>query len=534
MVPARLTVTAILTVAVAGVVSPMPAAAHGTTLCVGPQPGCFATIHGALNAADNGARIKVAPGNYPGGLTITKSVHLVGSGQRATRLRGGGPVITVKARHGKPEPTVTIASLTVQGGRTTGNGFFSEGAGIDIPPARPQPHLRPGANVTLRHVTVTNNEATATQTSPSPSGAKCPHGDCPFAQANGGGIANAGNLTVIDSTISANRLDGRLSDADGAGIFSLIGQLKVLSSVVTGNRAEPKKIGRFAEGGGIFVNTGSLVVRHSTISNNRADLVTSWPVMGQGKLIDMNANSGGIHVGDKARAVIVNSRITHNKVSAKDLSGEPLAFDSAMLVGDSHLRMEHTVIAHNTGIVRVLTTEDVGFSGTALELDAGANVSDSRIVHNSATTTSPHGVAGAGNAVAVYDFFGNPRQVTFTRVTIRHNTATAITTDGTSNVTAAGVLNNSLLDLVDSTVRQNSGTVQGGATPSAQGGGIWNGVLLSGPPVTLKLDGTSVTGNVLTGPSGATLQGGGIYTTQPISRTNSPVVNNHPDNCVGC
>jgi hypothetical protein len=528
-----MSVSAAFAVALAAVATPAPAHAHQAGLCVGPKAGCFATVRGALHAAHNGDTIHIAKGSFQGGVTITKSVHLIGSGQRATRIHGGGPVITLKTRHGK-KPTVTISALTVQGGRTTGKGPFSEGGGINVLAAGTPRHPLPGPTLTLRNVTVTHNEATALKTSSSPSGVKCPHHDCPYAQANGGGIANAGNLTLIHSTISGNRLDGRLSDADGAGIFSQFGTLKVLSSVVTANRAEPKKIGRFSEGGGIFVNDSALVVRHSTISHNRADLVTSWPIMGQGVLIDMNANSGGIHVGDDGSAVIDHSQIVHNEISAKDPTGEPLAFDSAMLVGNSHLRMSHTVIADNTGTVRAATTADVGFSGTALELDAGGSVTDSRISDNAATTTSPHGVAAAGNAVGVYDFFSDPRQVTFTRATIRGNTATAITTSGTSTVQGAGVLNNSLLHLVDSTVQGNTGNVQGGTNPSAQGGGVWNGVLLSGPPVTLTLDGTSITGNVLTGPGGATLQGGGLYTTSPITRTNSPIANNHPDQCFGC
>jgi hypothetical protein len=528
-----MSVSAAVAVALAAVASPASASAHQARLCVGPKTGCFATISGALNAAEDGDTIHLMRGTFQGGVTITKSVQLVGSGQRATRISGGGPVITIEASQGAQPPTVTMTALTVQGGRTA-TGFFSEGGGIDVPSPGTDQNPLPGATLTLRYVTVTHNEVTATTTSRSPSGVKCPHRDCPFAQAVGGGIATAGDLTVFHSTISGNRLDGRLSDADGAGIYSRTGTLTVLSSVVTGNRAEPKKIGRFAEGGGIFIDSGALVVRHSTVSHNRADLVTSWPINGQGVLIDMNANSGGIHVGDDGSAVIDHSTVVHNEISAKDPAGEPLAFDSAMLVGDSDLQMSHTVVAHNTGTARVATTEDVGFSGTALELDAGGTVTHSRISGNAATTTSPHGVAGAGNAVGVYDFFDNPRQATFTRVTIRGNTATAITTDGTSVVQGAGVLNNSLLDLVDSKVQGNTGTVMGGTSPLAQGGGVWNGVLLSGPPVTLTLDGTSITGNVLTGPGGATLQGGGLFTSEPITRTSSPIVNNQPDQCFGC
>lgn len=419
---------------------------------------------------------------------------------------------------------------------------MSLGGGIDIQPGVGTHHNQIlGATVTLRNVTVTDNEASDSKTSPSPSGVKCPHGDCPFALAEGGGVFNGGNLTVVHSTISNNRLDGRLSDADGAGIYSAIGLLKVTSSTITGNKAEPEKIGRFAEGGGIFVNTGTLIVRHSTVSSNAAKLVTSWPVKAQGTVINMGANSGGIHMGDGGQATVTDSAISHNRVAGRDKHGESVAFDSAILVGNSHLSMSGTTIADNTGTTVAATTADSGFGGTALELDAAATVTHSRIVGNTATTTSPHGVAGASNAVAVFDFSNDPRQVTFSHDTISDNTATSVTTDGTAIVTGAGILNNSLLRLLDSTVHGNTGTVkdatpaaQSTTPPTAQGGGIWNGPLLSGPPVTLQIDNTTVTDNTVTGPTGAVQQGGGIYTTLTITSTNSHVTNNHPDNCDGC
>jgi hypothetical protein len=68
----------------------------------------------------------------------------------------------------------------------------------------------------------------------------------------------------------------------------------------------------------------------------------------------------------------------------------------------------------------------------------------------------------------------------------------------------------------------------------AQGGGIWSGVDLSGPPVQLTLENTSVTENALTGPSGITLQGGGLFTTSPVTLTNTTIARNRPDQCVGC
>jgi hypothetical protein len=69
---------------------------RSTTLCVGQHSGCFATVRAALRAAHNGDTITIGRGSYAGGVTITKSVRLVGAGEKATRISGGGPVISVR------------------------------------------------------------------------------------------------------------------------------------------------------------------------------------------------------------------------------------------------------------------------------------------------------------------------------------------------------------------------------------------------------------------------------------------------------
>ncbi|HZS46659.1 MAG TPA: choice-of-anchor Q domain-containing protein [Blastocatellia bacterium] len=67
---------------------------------------------------------------------------------------------------------------------------------------------------------------------------------------NGGGINNAGNLTVSNSTVTANNA------SSGGGGLSNSGTLTISNSTVSGN-----------SGGGIF-NTGTLAVSSSTITSN--------------------------------------------------------------------------------------------------------------------------------------------------------------------------------------------------------------------------------------------------------------------------
>jgi hypothetical protein len=68
----------------------------------------------------------------------------------------------------------------------------------------------------------------------------------------------------------------------------------------------------------------------------------------------------------------------------------------------------------------------------------------------------------------------------------------------------------------------------------AQGGGIWNGVDLSGPDVQLMLGHGALLGNRIAATAGITPQGGGLYTTTPATLTATRIAFNFPDQCVGC
>jgi hypothetical protein len=511
----------------------VPGQAHAASAhapCVGTGPGCASSLSAAIAAAHNGDTIRIGAGVYRGGVTIDKSIAVVGAGRGRTVIRGGGPVITVAGSDGSATLNVSITGLTVTGGTTTGNGYQASGGGIYIPATA---NGGVGATVQLSDVAVSGNRATATTTSPSPSGVQCPNGDCPFALAEGGGIANSGRLTISSSVIDDNALDGLLSDADGAGIFSSLGSLTLHDSVVAANRAEPRAIGRFAEGGGLFVESGALLVDQTSIVNNHADLITSWPVHAGNDVIDMNANSGGVHIGDGVNAVIDNTTISGNSISAIDRNGEPAAFDSALLVGDSQVTIRGTTFDHNSVTLEAATTADVGPSGTVVEFDGPALLAHSSITNNTVSVTTPNGAAAASGGLAVFDFSDNPRQVTVSDTVISGNQTTANSQHGSASIVGVGILNNSLLELDRVNVRGNTGTASA-PSATAQGGGIWNGPLLSGPPVVLTLRQSTVTANsVSAGPHGQAA-GGGIYTTTPVTLDRTLIAANHPDNCTGC
>jgi hypothetical protein len=430
-------------------------------------------------------------------------------------------------------------------------GVWAMGGGVEIPPRSFPANSPPanGATVTISNSVITGNRADPRTAIPS--GIRClarfPHGQCPFAMAAGGGVDSWGKLTLIHTLVSGNSvgpvagLPPVVSDSDGAGIFSAQGSLTMTGSVVSRNLAvAAAPNGRFAEGGGVFVgfdggNADALTVSDSLVAGNSARLTTDLPAFANGgKLIEMNANSGGIHVGDSVPTIVDHTVITGNSVLTRGLRSEPVGFDSAMLVGDSKLTMSDTSISGNRVSASVATTADSGPAGTTLELDGGGRISNTSISGNTTAVESAKGVAGNGGAgLAVLNFSNDPRLVTVSGGVIGGNYAIARTRAGSATVQGVGVLNNSLLDLSGVRISGNHGRATGPAGV-AQGGGIWNGVLLSGPPVTLTLAHTAVTRNSVAGSKGIKVHGGGLFTTSPVTLRQSLIARNRPDQCFGC
>jgi hypothetical protein len=109
-----------------------------------------------------------------------------------------------------------------------------------------------------------------------------------------------------------------------------------------------------------------------------------------------------------------------------------------------------------------------------------------------------------------------------------------MTTSGSLIVEGGGIQNGQLLTLQDTLVENNTGTARG-PKGMAEGGGIWSGsVFGTVPPILLTLAGSTVSANTLTASPGVTVHGGGLYTTFPVTLTNSTTLHNLPDQCFGC
>jgi len=507
--------------------------ASGAVLCVGGGAGCYSTIQAALDAAHDGDTIRVGRGTFAGGITITRSVRLLGAGAASTAIKGGGSVITIGEYGAAVEPTVTISGVTVTGGFARSSpesmawfgqdGVIALGGGVEIPP---NADFSGGADVTITSSIISGNRVAPVQTVPS--GLTCPDGECPFAGAAGGGIDSWGTLSLVDTTVSHNRVGAAsgsaslASDAEGGGIKSWQGDLTLVRSTVVDNVAlATGPNGRYADAGGVFVEGGSLSMVGSSVSHNSASLAASLP-----DSVDMLAVAGGLHIGGGVAATIRASRFIGNAVSMTNTVGYASAF-SGGLHADADIQAVNVVISGNS--VRAATVgESTSFAGADSGAgEMGATFSGAILSDNSVTATAANGWAIASAGASIY------RGSLDTSVISSNRVSASSPNGGVWVVGGALVGDYGGISLTGSTVTRN--TARGnGLEGSVQGGGIFDAVTDGPPGGPLNLTRTSVTWNTASGSAGVTAEGGGVYTDNVVTSINSVIAHNLPDQCVGC
>ncbi len=136
---------------------------------------------------------------------------------------------------------------------------------------------------------------------------------------DGGGIANVGNLTLTNTTVSGNVATSDDPGEGGGGIHQTgAGAATTLNgSTISGNDAA-------LEGGGIYLNAGTLTMNQSAVSGNSATQAVD----------DMTTHSprgGGLHL-NTGTATIDGSSLTGNDASTADGDDSPFGggiFNSA-------------------------------------------------------------------------------------------------------------------------------------------------------------------------------------------------------------
>jgi hypothetical protein len=176
-------------------VSPFGDDQSGANDCTSPDLPCK-TIQQAVNQSGSGDLIELAPGTYTENVTVNQSVTIQGDFINSSIVNGNasGSVFNVQATDTGSSPlTATLSMLTITNGKSGGSG---------------------------------------------------------------GGIANGGTLTVVQSTISGNTANG-----GGGGISNNGGTLTIINSTISGNTA--------SQGGGIQ-NVGTVTLVNTTINANTA------------------------------------------------------------------------------------------------------------------------------------------------------------------------------------------------------------------------------------------------------------------------
>jgi hypothetical protein len=461
---------------------------QATNLCVGSKPGCFSSIQAALNAASDGDTITIAPGTFVGGVTIDVSVDIRGAGAAATTIKGGGPVLLIGEEQATTEPTVSITGVTITGGINTSSPdhAVTQGGGVGIAVGSFPARGGLGATVTISDSVITGNKVASEQLLPV---GFCGPFDCSFA--TGGGIANAGTLTMINTRVTDNQAGDPSSItvvATGGGIAGAPqATLALRHCVVSGNRAiGALPHGDTAHGGGIDA-PGPLTIKDSVVSGNSADLSTQDPTDEFPLAI-----AGGVGIG--AQATITRTTVSDNRVTATNVAGQALAAAGGIFDEGSLTLTDSTIARNHVSASITATAHDTALAGSGgIEVNGDATIRNSLFVGNSVDANAPAGTGHAGGGG-----IGNFGQTTIERT---------------------GVIGNHV-------------TVTG-AAGSAQGGGINNDTLFGSTPSLTLID-TMITGNSLSTSSGLTVQGGGLFTAFPVTLTRTVNAGNRPDQCFGC
>jgi hypothetical protein len=244
------------------------------TVCPTGPPKCqFDTIQAALDAAEDGDRILIAPGSYGGGFTIADSVSLIGSGADQTTIRRGEPPVDeVPLVSVPPAVSAPISRVTITGGvwsYTPGSAIHNEGrltvdassvSGNTAFGSRGVPIYSSGT-LLLTGSIVGGNDTNDTG-GLNNAGGTLTLADSVVSNNRGyftGGITNDGTATITDTTIAFNRNFGYA----GNGIYNS-GSLSLTRSAVDDN-------GLGAGTGGGIANSGEATLTETTVNRNRAD-----------------------------------------------------------------------------------------------------------------------------------------------------------------------------------------------------------------------------------------------------------------------
>jgi CSLREA domain-containing protein len=325
----RFALAALLTFLITGIVRVTPARAAGIVVnssadTVAGNDG-LCTLREAITAAVSDLPSGATPGECAAGSTGTDDISFAGN--YTITLGDQLPLIT------------TSMTITGQGAANT---IIQAAASPNHPQWRVF-QVSPTGNLTLDQVTVRNGFC----------GGSCTGGSDanPEFGEFGGGILNAGNVSLMNSTIAGNEAAG------GGGVYNS-GILTMTNTIFTDNEAAAGR------GGGVY-STGTLTVTDSTFLENIAD--TEAGIHSTGTLNVMNSTFSGNHafsgsggIGNNGTGTVLNSTFSGNW--AGDGGGGGIENGGTLSVVNSTFSGNHAWAGGGINNFKTITVTNVTFS----------------------------------------------------------------------------------------------------------------------------------------------------------------------------
>ncbi len=324
----------------------------------------------------------------------------------------------------------------------------------------------------------------------------------------GGGIFNAGTLTVAASSFSGNSA----GNSGGGGIYSS-GALTVMASTFSGNTS--------GGGGGIWNNLATVTVTASTFSGNSAR--------------ELFAGYGGGIENYQGTVTITASTFSGNTGSG---AGGIASVGTLMVTASTFSGNTGGGIYNNSGTLTVMASTFTGNAGSGITSFGPLTVMASTFTGNSADYGG--GIFGVGpltvtastlsgnNGYCGGGIYSDTGPLTVTASTLSGNSA---------DFEGGGICNVSgPLTVTASTLSGNSADFEGGgidnagdlatisaSTLSGNSAGFGGGIVTGGP---LTVTASTLSGNSATGNSAVTGDGGGIWTIGTLTVTDSTLSGN--------
>jgi hypothetical protein len=360
------------------------------------------SLRNAIQTADSGDSIVFGVSGtitLSSTLIINTSLKIKGPGASNLAISGNGAVEVFSVSAGV---TATISGVTIEGGSD------------ELQPL-PGGGIYNAGTLTVSNSTLSGNTIGV------------------FDFGEGGGIYNAGTLTVRKSTLSDN---GAASRGSGGGIYNT-GTATVINCTLSGNRAEDGR------GGGIY-NAGTLIVSHSTISGSTG----------------LENSGGGIYNANAGMLTVSKSAISDN---FGDVTGSGIDNEGTATISNSTLSGNFggtLATIENGGTLTVINSTLSGNEGGIFS-GGTATISNSTLSGNRATDGPLFGaLAGTGFTVKntlVANSVGGPNCDFFGSIISEgHN----LSDDGSCNFAGTGDLNNTPAGLDPGGLKNNGGPTQ--------------------------------------------------------------------------